>query len=85
MCSIVRALFLHFIELVVLSGSPESVMWSRLSSGSLSPAVCAPLLLPSIATIVGHYSRTQSIKGIFTAGASKSVVYAGRKLAKMFK
>ena len=42
-------------------------------------------LKPSIAHIVGLHARTQSIKGILTAGPFKATLYAAEKLQKFFK
>jgi translocator assembly and maintenance protein 41 len=43
------------------------------------------LLRKSIAKIVSFSSSRQSIKGIFTAGIRKSLVYGGQKLMKSFR
>jgi len=42
-------------------------------------------LKPSIAHIVGSHARTQSIKGILTAGPFKATLYAAEKLHKFFR
>lgn len=44
---------------------------------------CADYVRQSIAEIVKESSRSQSIKGIFTAGIVKSVLYSSRKVQKM--
>jgi hypothetical protein len=46
---------------------------------------CAHYLRPTIAQIVGSTARTQSIKGIITAGPFKAGVYAYQKLEKYFR
>jgi hypothetical protein len=46
---------------------------------------CASLLIPCVSRVVAQYSASQAVKGIFTAGTQKSVLYASQKLAKMFK
>jgi translocator assembly and maintenance protein 41 len=42
------------------------------------------LVSQAINSVVKHTSLTQTIKGLLTAGVYKSVVYASRKLKKMF-
>lgn len=44
---------------------------------------CADYVRQSIADIVKSSSRSQSVKGIFTAGIVKSVLYGSRKVQKM--
>ena len=42
-------------------------------------------LRPSIANIVGAAARSQSAKGVITAGPYKALVYIGQKVSKMLK
>lgn len=63
------------------------LMWQYLGSlpKDRSAALCRSLILPSLAPVVGGYSRSQAVKGIAMAGPGKSAVYAFQKLVKMFK
>ena len=46
--------------------------------------MAARFLRPAIAHIVGSHARTQSIKGILTAGPAKAAAYAWSKIRKWF-
>ena len=45
-------------------------------------AAAARFLRPAIAHIVGSHARSQSIKGILTAGPVKATAYAAAKIKK---
>jgi hypothetical protein len=47
--------------------------------------MASQFLKPSIANIVGSHARTQSLKGIVTAGPFKATAYAAEKLQKFFR
>jgi hypothetical protein len=62
----------------------EAELWQRVARCDLKQhqLTVAPALRAGIGRIVARSSLTQSVKGIFTAGLGKSLLYAGAKLAK---
>ena len=73
------------VQKTVLRKSPsppdlEEVIWTLAHDWD-----CGEYVAKSIARIVQKSSRSQSIKGVFTAGVRKSVTYSCSKVKKMFK
>ena len=62
------------------------LLQSQLPSAAVGDlgVAAVPYLRPAIAHIVGSHARTQSIKGILTAGPVKATAYAASKLRKYF-
>lgn len=71
-----------------LAGVDEDEPWQELCAKVAACGVrqhsltVAPALRSAVASLVRTSSRGQSVKGLFTAGLAKSLVYAGAKLAK---
>ncbi|RHY35027.1 hypothetical protein DYB32_000440 [Aphanomyces invadans] len=70
----------------MLLGLPHNIT-SRLSEKAKVKLTLSPngkKLKHAVSAVVGQYSRTQSIKGIATAGALKTMVYIWQKLSRTY-
>ncbi|XP_072027001.1 phosphatidate cytidylyltransferase, mitochondrial-like [Amphiura filiformis] len=71
-------------EVVRLSGIKHSDVQEVFTILAREKA-CTDLVKQGVKNIVKSSTKTQSIKGIFTAGLSKTYVYSMKKLTKMWK
>lgn len=62
-----------------------SLVESALVKASKDRAECSQLVNKGVTAIVKRSSITQSVKGIFTAGGHKTLIYSVQKLTKMMK
>ena len=62
-----------------------SLVETALVKASKDRAECSQLVNKGVTAIVKRSSITQSVKGIFTAGGRKTLIYSAQKLAKMMK
>ena len=85
---------IHHLNLLPANLSTQLVKRKRPNSNSYGEEIlksyaydsdCSEQVQDSIATIVKKSSLSQSIKGIFTAGLTKSLVYSSSKVKKMVK
>ena len=62
-----------------------SLVESALVKASKDRVACSQLVTKGVTSIVKRSSITQSVKGIFTAGGHKTLIYSVQKLTKMMK
>lgn len=87
-----RKILLNSLPLTVKSNlrkflsPPEGTNFSSMAEElSFDNEKCSKLLQDSVSSVVVKSSITQSLKGILTAGLSKSVIYSSAKIRKMAK
>ena len=72
----------HDMVKVVAHGVRPGSTFSELLERGLDPSLSGLAFSHVLKSIVSHYSQRQTLKGIFTAGGSKRIVYSFQKIAK---
>jgi hypothetical protein len=79
----------HSVHRTLLESMPSNVLRKMQKSKSFDVTITdrkatKKHVQRAVASIVNRYSRTQSIKGIATAGAVKTVQYVAQKLQRTY-